>query len=235
MEVFIGTSGWMYSWNEGASLAWYVDHSKLSAIELNASFYRFPFPSQVKGWSKTGKNLRWSIKVSRRITHLYKFNENAYIVWESFSKLFDPLKEKIDFFLFQIPPSMTPRDVRKIEQFIHHTNLREKFALEVRNLQWFANEFLEWAENMGITWVSVDAPELPRKIVNLNGNVYLRMHGRTVWYAYSYSKEELEEVAVSILERKPERVFVFFNNNHAMLKNARDLAEIFDRITPKSL
>jgi uncharacterized protein YecE (DUF72 family) len=29
----------------------YVTNSELNAVELNASFYRFPFPTMVKSWS----------------------------------------------------------------------------------------------------------------------------------------------------------------------------------------
>ncbi|MEM4061454.1 MAG: DUF72 domain-containing protein, partial [Desulfurococcaceae archaeon] len=29
MEVYVGTSGWLYDWNEGASLDWYVEESGL--------------------------------------------------------------------------------------------------------------------------------------------------------------------------------------------------------------
>ncbi|MQK95352.1 DUF72 domain-containing protein, partial [Escherichia coli] len=42
MDIFVGTSGWAYSWNIGGSLQWYSDNTDLNAIELNASFYRFP-------------------------------------------------------------------------------------------------------------------------------------------------------------------------------------------------
>ena len=33
MEVHIGTSGWAYAWNRGGSLAWFVEHSGLNAVE----------------------------------------------------------------------------------------------------------------------------------------------------------------------------------------------------------
>ncbi|HOK22778.1 MAG TPA: DUF72 domain-containing protein [Candidatus Hydrothermia bacterium] len=229
MNVYIGTSGWRYPWNEGSSLSWYVENSNLNAVELNASFYRFPFPSQIKGWANTGRNLRWAIKVSRRITHLYRFNENAYSAWDKFKELFAPMQNLIDFFLFQLPPTITPKDIDKIEKFIEFTGLREKFALEVRNITWYQDTLLNWAQRSMITWVSVSAPGLPQDIYNLNGNVYLRMHGVTEWYAYSYSTIELEEVAEKIVGAAPERAFVFFNNDHAMLKNAQELSKIFQK------
>ncbi|MEM1508337.1 MAG: DUF72 domain-containing protein [Thermofilaceae archaeon] len=58
VKIYVGTSGWLYGWNEGGGLEWYVSHSGLNAIELNASFYRFPFPAQVKSWVKRGGRLK---------------------------------------------------------------------------------------------------------------------------------------------------------------------------------
>ncbi|MGC8888894.1 MAG: DUF72 domain-containing protein [Candidatus Micrarchaeia archaeon] len=49
----------------------------LNAIELNASFYRFPFPNQVKGWSAKDNSLTWVIKINRLITHTHMLNEKA--------------------------------------------------------------------------------------------------------------------------------------------------------------
>jgi uncharacterized protein YecE (DUF72 family) len=34
-------------------------------------------------------------------------------------------------------------------------------------------------------------------------------------------------VAEKILKLNPEKVYVFFNNNHAMLENAREMLKIF--------
>jgi len=221
MEIFVGTSGWAYPiWNPDG-LDWYVQNSKLNTVELNASFYRYPYPNQVKGWSKKGKNLRWSLKVNRLVTHIYKFNQTAWIRWKSFEKLFQPLNSITDFYLFQLPPSTKPDSKKKIESFYKKTKLKERFALEWRNEEWFTEENVKWAKKLGLTLVSVDAPKLPRDIFNTSGIVYVRMHGRSAWYSHDYSDKELKEVIGKILQAKPEKVYIFFNNNHAMLPNAQ--------------
>ncbi|MDI6851202.1 MAG: DUF72 domain-containing protein [bacterium] len=226
MQVYVGTSGWRYSWNLGNSLDWYIKNSNLNAVELNASFYRFPFPSQIKGWAKSANGLRWAVKVTRRVTHLRKFGEESYSTWDAFKSLFEPLDFCIDFYLFQLPPSIKTDFKDKIEKFVIFTNLGQRFALEPRNISWFVDETVDWAKSLGITLVSVDAPNLPRTIFNINGVVYLRMHGRDRWYAHDYTENELREVAEKILETKPEKIYVFFNNNHAMLKNAQEMLKI---------
>jgi uncharacterized protein YecE (DUF72 family) len=223
LEFYVGTSGWFYPWNEKRSLEWYVANSGLNAVELNASFYRFPSPTTVKSWSRTGQGLRWSIKVNRFITHNFKFSENAFPTWEKFSRLFEPLDESIDFFLFQLPPSLTPETAARIGEFVEKTGLDERFAFEPRNPAWFSKTWVEWASRLGLTWVSVDSPDLPRDIFNTGGRVYVRMHGRTAWYAHLYSVEELREVAERIVDAKPRVAYVFFNNDDAMLENSRKM------------
>jgi uncharacterized protein YecE (DUF72 family) len=230
LEFYVGTSGWSYSWNEKGNLEWYVTNSGLNAVELNASFYRFPFPSMVESWSTRGQGLRWSIKVNRFITHTFKFGERAFLSWQKFHNLFAPLETNIDFFLFQAPPSLTPKSASQIERFFEKTKLDKRFALEVRNLKWFSNEYVNLASKLGMTWVSIDSPEFPRDLFNTSGVVYVRMHERTEWYAHLYSVEELKEVAERIFSIKPEKAYVFFNNDHAMLENSRKMLSMLRKI-----
>lgn len=237
IQVFIGTSGWYYSWNPELSFEWYAKNSELNAIELNSSFYHFPYLNQVKSWAiktqEINPELRWSIKVNRFITHVFKFNEKALSTWKKFETLFKLLNENIDFYLFQLPPNLKPNYAPRLEKFIKATNLKEMFALEVRNLEWFDDKWIEWASSLEITWVSVDAPDytkLPRKIYCTNGLVYERMHGRSEWYSHEYTQKELLEVARKIIRIKPKKIYVLFNNNHAMLLNGRLMKNILRKL-----
>ncbi len=227
MKVFVGTSGWMYSWNPDG-LEWYLKNSGLNAVELNMSFYRFPFKNQVKGWAKKMKvkKIRWAVKVNRLITHFFKFSERALEAWKRFRETFYPLEEYIDFYLFQLPPKMGIKYKKRIEWFFEETELGERFALEPRNMEWFGIDLEAWSEEMGMTVVSVDAPDLPREVFSSNGMIYIRMHGRTGWYTHLYTKEELREVWKKIEEKNPRKVYIFFNNDHAMLENAREMLRI---------
>lgn len=223
-KFYVGTSGWMYTWNKGGSFDWYLANSGLNCVELNASYYRFPFRNMVASWvRKTPERFRWAIKVNRYVTHVFQFSEKAFGTWLKFRDLFQPLDKSIDFYLFQLPPSAVPRErtLEKLEKFISEASLGKRFALEPRNREWFDSKWVAWAEDLGVTLVSVDAPELPREIFHAGGVVYLRMHGRTNWYSHCYTEDELEEVKQKILEVNPRKVYVFFNNNHSMLKNAQ--------------
>jgi len=231
-HIFVGTSGWSYDWNQGNSFDWYVENSGLNSVELNASFYRFPFGSQVYSWSrKTPRGFRWAVKVNRIVTHVYRMGFKAVSVFNRFASLFKPLEESIDYYLFQLPPFVEPSQntVRNIERFFAKTGVAEKAALEWRNSKWFSGEWEEWASGRGFTIVSVDSPDLPRHVFNTAGTVYLRMHGRSSWYSHNYTVEELEEVACSVLASKPKRIYVFMNNNHFMLSNARTIMKILGK------
>ena len=77
------------------------------------------------------------------------------------------------------------------------------------------------------TLVSVDSPDARNRIFP-GEIIYLRMHGREDWYSHDYSEEELRETAGCIRDAGPGKVYVFFNNDHAMLGNARRMREILE-------
>ncbi len=233
MEFYIGTSGWYYDWNKEKTLDWYIEHSSLNAVELNASFYRFPFPNQIKSWARKGTSLHWVVKVNQLITHRYKFSQQAVATWEKFSNAFSIMRDMIDYFLFQLPPQYTPAGTRKIENFVKMAKIKTKCALEPRNEKWFEKDLLTWAQSLGITWVSVDAPEYSRDIYRTTSDVYVRMHGRTAWYRHDYTNAELRDVAQRVRVAKPDRAYVFFNNDHAMLRNAQKMRQICEKLLEK--
>ncbi|MGB9785642.1 MAG: DUF72 domain-containing protein [Infirmifilum uzonense] len=229
MKLFVGTSGWVYDWNPDG-IEWYVRESGFNAIELNMSFYSFPREENVEEWSKKAHELRWSVKVHRSITHIRKLNEKALPTWKRFLERFKDLEESIDFYLFQLPPSLTFNEkvVKRIELF---SATCEKIAIEPRHLSWFTMEALNILKDKGVYVVTPDSPlfeGLPSMgVINIKGIVYVRMHGRLTWYNYGYMDEELYEVADRIVEAKPVKAYVFFNNNHDMLGDGRRLIEIF--------
>ena len=220
-KIYVGTSGWSYEWNLGKSLEWYTNNSELNAIELNMSYYRFPYPNMVKSWSKKGSDLVWIIKANRLITHLKKLNKESYSIFERFKKIFLPLEESIHYYLLQFPSRFT--DLNKVEKFIDNCG-NEKLAVEFRNTSMFTNEIIRWAKKQGVLLVSIDAPKLPIKIMS-NDIIYERIHGRTDWYSYNYKDEELLEIKKRIMDPKPKKIYVFFNNDH-MLKNAMRMYEL---------
>ncbi|KKG12064.1 DUF72 domain-containing protein [Methanosarcina sp. 2.H.A.1B.4] len=228
MQAFVGTSGWYYEWNEEKSLDWFVRNSKLNAVELNASFYRFPSLDTIKNWSVKGAGLRWSVKAHMSVTHKHQFNERAFEIWNNFRERFEPLDPLIDFYLFQTPPKF--KDIGKVLDFAKATGLGKRFALEIRNREMLGDEELCATIVEKVTPVSVDSPDFRDRIFP-GKIVYLRMHGRDGWYCYAYSGKEMRETARKILEAGPEKAYVYFNNDHNMLKNARMMLDIVNELS----
>jgi len=226
MKVYVGTSGWLYEWNKGKNFDWFVENSGLNSVELNASFYRFPFPNQIKAWENKCKNIKFSVKVHRKITHILAMKEEAISVFNDFLELFSPLDKKIDFYLFQLSPSFKSDNLERIEKFFSFYKNKSKFAIEFRNQSCFNDAFVKKIEKIGLVFVSVDSPEIKEFIVKTNETVYLRFHGRTNWYNYNYSAKELIEISKKIKKLKPKNIYVYFNNNHNMLSNAQHFYKI---------
>ncbi|AGF98229.1 Hypothetical protein MmTuc01_2957 [Methanosarcina mazei Tuc01] len=191
MDAFVGTSGWYYEWNKKKNLDWFVENSGLNSVELNASFYRFPFPGNV-------------------------FGESALEIWENFRELFKPMDHLIDFYLFQAPPRF--EEIERALKFAEKTGLGERFALEIRNKELLGNDELCGRFLNRVTLVSVDSPDYINRIFP-GKTVYMRMHGRENWYSYNYSQEEIKETIEKITELEREKVYIYFNNNHKMLEN----------------
>ncbi len=225
MEVYVGTSGWAYGWNEGGNLDWFIANAGLNAVELNASFYRFPYRNQILGWSRKGSGIRWAVKVHRGITHSRRFNEAARELWTRFRDAFTALDPFIDFYLFQAPPQYT--DAGNLAGFAGFTGLDRRCALEIRNRDLLLDDAACEELQEHATLVSVDSPDARNRIFP-GEIIYLRMHGRDDWYSHDYSDSELRETADRIRDAGPGRVYVFFNNNHAMLANARRMREILE-------
>ncbi|MEM1931653.1 MAG: DUF72 domain-containing protein [Sulfolobales archaeon] len=234
VSVYVGTSGWLYDWNEGASLDWYLKYSGLNAVELNASFYRFPFPNQVISWRRKTEvyGVRWAVKVHRSVTHMRMLSEDSLAIWSKFANLFKPLDDFVDFYLLQMPPrfEMSADNIFKLERFAKSVRLGSKLAVEFRNKSWFNDDAVELCRKIGVTVVSIDSP-IGTWIASSNNVVYIRLHGRAEWYSYEYSLEELKEIATKIAEVSPRRVYVFFNNDHWMLDNARTMLKILNSKT----
>lgn len=229
MQVYVGTSGWAYAWNRGGSLAWFVEHSGLDAVELNASFYGFPSEKAVLAWARAGPGLRWSVKVNRGVTHRHRFNEKAIPVWERFRERFLALDAFIDFYLFQAPPAFV--DLDRLIRFIEAIDLGARCAVEVRNPAVLGDdEACRRLQEVAVL-VSVDSPDFQERIFP-GDTIYLRMHGREGWYRHDYTDSELASVRDRIVDAGPERTYTFFNNDHAMLENARAMLRLFTGVLP---
>ncbi len=227
-KFYIGTSGWSYPWNPAKTLEWYVLNSGLNAIELNYSFYKFPAKTSVSSWADSGKNLSWSIKVNRFITHVLRFNQKSRRPMSDFIDIFRELEPRINNYLFQLPPNMKEDKKDSIVELIEDVGLKRKAVIEPRDASWFNHDVFDYFKRNRLTFCSIDSPA-NRSIIKTTDKIYLRMHGRRRWYDYDYSQSEIDAVCGEIKKAKPRQSFAFFNNDRWMLKNAVLMKNLFRR------
>jgi uncharacterized protein YecE (DUF72 family) len=230
-SISIGTSGYTYSWNKGKSnkFKWYVDQG-FNSVEINGSFYRFPNQSWTNKWNVIpDKKFKFSIKVHRSITHYTRLKGNKSIdLWKRFKKSLEPIERKINFWLFQMPSSFVynEENIERIKTFKSKAKLNNRAVMEFRDSSWWKKDSIAEIEKMKIAMCSVSAPGLPTKILNLNGIIYLRLHGSKSWYNYVYSQVELKRLVNRLVKTYGIEKAIYLNNDHGMLPNGRYLMNL---------
>jgi|GEM_PF-2559539 len=137
----------------------------------------------------------------------------------------------IDFYLLQLPPIFraTRENIARLSDYVRSVNLVQRLAVEFRHESWFNETTVNLFKDLGVTLVSIDSPVATW--INSSGDtIYLRMHGRNTWYLYNYNYniKELRHLALTVIKRAQNRIYVFFNNNHYMLENARFMKKILE-------
>jgi uncharacterized protein YecE (DUF72 family) len=204
-----------------SAFQWYVDQG-FNSVEINASYYRFPMKSWIDTWlSAAPINFTFSVKVSRYITDYTRLKgESAVQLWNKFSKTLDRISDKIDFWLFKMPPSFkyTLENLEIVKKFFKNTGLdNNKAVLEFRDSSWW--KIIDKIAEIGIVFCSVDAPGLPRTRIVTNNALYLRVHGYKKWYSYVYSQTELDTIISAIKKLNAYKKAIYLNNDHGMLEN----------------
>ena len=125
MKIYAGTSGFSYKAWKGsfypeklpanAMLAHYS--RRLPAVEINNTFYRMPRVDQLEKWSsQVSDEFRFSLKASRRITHMKRLKdcreETDYLF-----RTVGSLGAQLGSVLFQLPPNLR-KDQARLETFV---------------------------------------------------------------------------------------------------------------------
>jgi uncharacterized protein YecE (DUF72 family) len=220
-RLHIGCSGWSYQdWvgkfypadlKQGEWLAYYAQH--FNTVEVNMSFYRFPFKNMLKGWySRTPKDFRFTLKANRLITHIKKLKGTEKLL-TSFYALADLLEEKLACILFQMPPSLRKdKDMKTLEGFLKSLSPDHNNVMEFRHKSWFCREVYDLLCAHNAIFCILSAPELPSDPITTGKMAYVRLHGADSWYNYDYGEDELKDWARQIKRLKRE-CFAYFNND----------------------
>lgn len=167
MTFYVGTSGFSYKEWKGPfypeklkdkeMLTYYA--SRLTAVEINNTFYRMPKRDVIRGWAgSTPENFRFVIKASRRITHFKRLKDTE----EPMGFLLEntrELGERLGAILFQLPPNLRA-DVERLKRFVELIPCDVPAAMEFRHPSWFDEPVLDVLRGKNIAICHSDDEEL---------------------------------------------------------------------------
>jgi uncharacterized protein YecE (DUF72 family) len=228
LAILFGTSGWSYQEWVGA----FYPNSRISklpfyakifkSVEVDSSFYRPPSKSMIAGWAKvTGPDFKFSMKIPKLITHDRRLAgvEKAIL---DFIELVGPLEKlgKLGCLLIQLPPSFTFKEKRKLEAFFGLLPRHLHFAVEFRHESWNREETWDLLEEFNIANTITDSPVefLSKVVITATTHSFVRWHGhgRSVWYNYRYSENELRPWLEKLgqVESQVPVTYAYFNNHY---------------------
>ena|SRR6185369_14921012 len=131
-----------------AMLPFYASH--LPTVEINNTFYRMPATSMLENWAAiTPAEFRFSIKASRRITHMARLKvESAGDSVDYLYKNLKSLGDKLGPVLFQLPPNLK-KDLPRLVAFLGLLPQGHNAAFEFRNDTWFDDDVYEALRSAG--------------------------------------------------------------------------------------
>ena len=233
--LLIGTAGWSIPRqevsefpNEGTHLRRYA--ARLTAVEINSSFYRPHRASTYTRWAASVPiGFRFSVKVPKEITHVSRLRDVEGLL-DDFLSGAQALGGALGCLLVQLPPSLA-FDPVVAERFF--SMLRDRYrggvACEPRHASWLQPHAEAMLTEHCIARVAAD-PDKPSGAGSPGGwpgLVYYRLHGSPRMYYSSYPQEYLEQVAEQLTRAHGDGkiVWCIFDNTAqgAATRNALDL------------
>lgn len=237
-ELYIGCSGYYYpAWKkkfypEGLQPKGWLEYyaGVFNTVELNGTFYRTPKLTDLKKYyAATPQDFRFSVKMSKQITHILKLNESRPLITEIQSLVREGLQEKCAHFLFQLPPSFqySEENLNRVLEAIPH--LPEN-VIEFRHVSWWNETVREKLTAANVTFCNVDFPGLDTYFIETNKCFYLRLHGNPVLFKSSYDLADLTRFYEAIPGEMTEKC-IYFNNTYYEFgyENAMQLKKIANR------
>ncbi len=193
----------------------------LDTVEVNSTFYRNPRPSTARKWRSEANALNpsfeFTVKAYQGITHRRRFRTIPRSEVDAVEVTAQSLDARV--ILFQSPASFSPSadNVRNITDFFSGIERGKLlFAWEPRG---------KWGESSQAVVDVCESSDLIHSVDPLRNQplwygsqrvAYFRLHGfgKPSMYRYSFTEEELKEVAglAQSFSGSLSRVYVFFNN-----------------------
>ncbi len=218
MDLWTGTSGFSYPAWKGTfypedlpnkkMLSYYG--TRLTAVEINNTFYRMPRESVLESWAgSVPDGFRFALKASRRITH-FKRLRNAEEETEYLVRTATALGDRAGVILYQLPPNFK-RDDDRLSDFVEQLPNPGTSAFEFRHASWFDDAVFDILQrrNCALVMAETEDGETDAPVVETADWCYLRLRRS------DYSEKDLEVWGKRLRGSGWKRGFVFFKHEDA--------------------
>jgi uncharacterized protein YecE (DUF72 family) len=214
MKIFVGTSGYGYKEWKGKfypekispkeMLRFYSE--RLSAVEINNTFYRMPTEGVLTSWAEqVPDDFIFALKAPQVITHRKRLKDVGGETEYLFRSL-SVLDRKLGPVLFQFPKSFHA-DRPRLKDFLALIPGNISCAFEFRSPSWLDPDILGLLRGRGLSLCSADTDENPaNEIINTAPWGYLRLRRS------DYTDADLSQWLEKILAQNWEKAFVFFKH-----------------------
>ncbi len=232
MKIYVGTSGYSYKeWkgifypkNISAKEMLHFYAGRLSAVEINNTFYHMPTAPVLASWAEqVPADFVFALKAPQVVTHLKRLRDVGGETEYLFQTL-ATLGPKLGPILFQLPPNFRA-DRARLADFLDLIPVDMAGAFEFRHPSWVDGDILDLLRARGMSLCLADTEEKPAgEIISTASWGYLRLRRG------DYTEADLSRWLESILARPWERAFVFFKHEEkargpAMARRFREFAD----------
>src|SRR4051812_18396130 len=186
--IHVGVGGWDYDpWRgtfypPGLARTKQLEHlaSRLTATEVNATYYKLQSPETFARWGRTvPEGFRFAIKASRFCTNRRALGEAAEAIGRFCAQGFTELGEKLGPILWQLMPTkrFDPAELRAFFQLLpaSRDGIALRHAIEPRHESFACREFVAMARAAKVAIVVADHDQYPQ-IADLSADfVYARL------------------------------------------------------------
>ena len=220
-DFLIGCSGYYYpAWKNKfypkglAAKNWLAYYSSVfNSVELNSTFYRTPKLVDLHKYAQiTPVHFKFSVKMSKHITHINKLKESKQNILNFQDIINDGLSNKLIYFLFQFPPSFQYSE-ENLERITYNIPHCPHNVIEFRHISWWNESVRKALTDAKLTFCNVDYPGLKTAFMLTSSVFYYRLHGNPVLFKSSYNEEILENF-YKHFPKACDHYAVYFNNTY---------------------
>ncbi|MGN6378816.1 MAG: DUF72 domain-containing protein [Gaiellales bacterium] len=221
-RILIGCSGWNYAhWREPVyhrrpASQWLQAYAGMfDTVEVNATFYRLPTESAVRGWTEqTPDGFVIAVKASRYLTHIHRLANIEEGVRRFFERI-APLAnaDRMGPVLWQLPETFHRDDDRLATAL--ELLPPGRHAFEFRHPSWFCRPVEELLRRHACALVIAHHPQRPFQTSRRTADwMFVRLHYGQRGRGGNYSRAELVEWAGRIRRWAAHGdVYAYLNND----------------------